>query len=224
MSEVRTGVGTKIALTIDTEERSCPADLRNPLRQLDVLAGEGVPATFFVQGRWAAAHPEVARRIADEGHLLGNHTYHHVPLSMMTDEGIRHTVLRGEEAVRQCTGARLRPWFRCPYGDGENNLRVLRVLADIGYRNVGWDVDPTDWAPGVSPTEVVDAVLDGCRGGWGEARVLLHSWPDVSAVALPLLIARLRETGVRFVRLDELADATAPGRTTARDEGDGDGA
>jgi peptidoglycan/xylan/chitin deacetylase (PgdA/CDA1 family) len=215
----------KVALTIDTEQRSRPADTANPRRQLDLLAAEGVRATFFVQGRWASACPDVARRIGEEGHLLGNHTYHHVRLTLMTDQGIRHTVLRAEEVIVQRTRARLRPWFRCPYGDGEDDPRVLATLRDVGYENVGWDVDPKDWRPDRHVDEVVEAVLAGCReagdGTHDEVRVLLHSWPDATAAALPGIVAGLRAAGAELVRLDELADPAAPGRVKESDEVDG---
>ena len=194
----------RVALTIDTEERSRPAGPDNLRRQLEVLLREGVRATCFVQGRWASSHPQLARRIADEGHLVGNHTYHHVPLSLMTDEGIRHTVTRAEEVIVARTGGvAARPWFRCPYGDGEHDERVLGVLAGLGYRNVGWDVDPFDWRPGRTVDEVVAAVVAGCRGRDG-ARVLLHSWPDVTIGALPRIIEDLRAEGAEFVTVDEL--------------------
>ena len=194
----------RVALTIDTEQRSRPAAADNALRQLDVLLREGVRVTSFVQGRWAGAHPELARRIADDGHLIGNHTYHHAPLNLMTDEGIRHTVTRAEEVIVSRTGAAAaRPLFRCPYGDGEHDERVLGVLTDLGYRNVGWDVDPFDWRPDRTTDEVVAAVVAGCRER-DVARVLLHSWPDVTIGALPRIIEDLRAEGAEFVTVDEL--------------------
>ena len=209
----------RVALTIDTEQRSRPAGCDNARRQLDVLRREGVRVTSFVQGRWAQADPELARRLADDGHLVGNHTYHHVPLSLMTDEGIRATVTRAEEVIVARTGVAARPWFRCPYGDGEQDERVLTVLAALGYRNIGWDVDPFDWRPGRTTSEVVTAVVDGCRAWAGAqagagagahaapeagARVLLHSWPDVTLAALPPLISALRAEGAEFVTVDLL--------------------
>ena len=194
----------RVALTIDTEQRSRPAAADSALRQLDVLLGEGVRVTSFVQGRWAGANPEIARRIAADGHLVGNHSYHHAPLSLMTDEGIRHTVTRAEEVIVSRTGvAAAQPWFRCPYGDGEHDARVLAVLAELGYRNVEWDVDPFDWRPDRTASEVVAAVVAGCRER-DVARVLLHSWPDVTVSALPRLIADLRAEGAEFVTIDEL--------------------
>ncbi len=209
----------RVALTIDTEERSRPAGRDNARRQLDLLRREGVRVTSFVQGRWAQANPELAWRIADDGHLVGNHTYHHVPLSLMTDEGIRATVTRAEEVIAARAGVAARPWFRCPYGDGEQDARVLAVLAGLGYRNIGWDLDPFDWQPGRTTSEVVTAVVAGCRAWAGAqagteagartdikagARVLLHSWPDVTLAALPLLIDALRAEGAEFVTVDRL--------------------
>ena len=194
----------RVALTVDIEQRSRVADPANPVRLLDLLAERAVPATFFMQGRWAAAYPDTARRVADEGHLIGNHTYHHAPLTMMSDEGIRHTVERAEAVIQEGTGAPLKPWFRCPYGDGEDDPRVLRVLDEVGYRNIGWDVDANDWRPGRDADELVAAVIDGCMSFGDGAIVLMHSWPDVTVAALPQVIEGLRESGAELVRLDAL--------------------
>jgi peptidoglycan/xylan/chitin deacetylase (PgdA/CDA1 family) len=195
----------RVALTIDTEQKSRPAGSGNFERQLAALEAAGVRVTCFVQGRWAGVHPDLARRIADGGHVVANHSYHHAPLSRMTDEGIRHTVERAEAAIVSSAGVpTTRPWFRCPYGDGEHDARVLGVLAGLGFRNVGWDVDACDWRPGRTVDEVVDAVVDGCRRRGDGARVLLHSWPDVTAAALPLIVKSLAIAGSVFVTVDDL--------------------
>ena len=119
----------RVALTIDTEQRGHPAQAGNPVRELDALAAAAVPATFFVQGRWATAYPEVARRIVVDGHLIANHSHWHVPLTLLTDGGIRETVRRAEAAITEETGVDPRPWFRCPYGDGEDDDHVLGLLS-----------------------------------------------------------------------------------------------
>jgi len=199
----------RVALTIDTEQRGRPADDGNLGRLLDILAAEGAPATFFVQGRWAGANRELARRIRLDGHLIGNHSYYHAPMDLHTDAGIRDTVARAEEVVRAVTGDDPKPWFRCPYGAGEDDPRVLRLLEEMGYVNVVWDFETDDWAEGRDAGELVETIIAGCRAVGDGSRILLHSWPDVTVTALPRIIARLREAGTELVRLDELGAAAS---------------
>src|SRR6476646_8880135 len=129
----------RIELTFDTEHWSHPSAAYVQDRTLDVPDGAGVRATFFVQGRWATAYPGCARRIAEAGHLVGNHSHHHAPMSTLTDAGIERDVHRAEEVIRELTGADPRPWFRCPFGDGHDDPRVLAALDRAGYRNHHWD-------------------------------------------------------------------------------------
>jgi peptidoglycan/xylan/chitin deacetylase (PgdA/CDA1 family) len=206
----------RVALTMDTEQRGRPADDGNPGRLLDILAAEGAPATFFVQGRWAGANHELACRIRDDGHLLGNHSYYHAPMDFLTDAGIRDSVTRAEEVILAVTGSDPRPWFRCPYGAGEVDPRVLGILAELGYANVTWDFETDDWADGRDAGDLVETIVAGCSACGDGARVLLHSWPDVTVVALPRIIERLREAGADLVRLGDLGAAAS--RPAHRDE------
>jgi peptidoglycan/xylan/chitin deacetylase (PgdA/CDA1 family) len=194
-----------VALTIDTEHPDHPAAPANPGSMLDALSSAGVRATFFIQGRWAAANPGLARRIAGGGHLIGNHSNSHAPMDMLTDEGIRDSVVKAERAIEAATGVSPRPWFRCPYGQGEHDPRVLDVLDGIGYRNVGWDVDHKDWEPGRTADELVERVVASAVEHGDGAVVLLHVWPDATLAAIPTLIARLHDAGAEPVGLDELA-------------------
>jgi len=197
----------RVALTIDTEQRSRPAAAGNPGRLLDTLAGLDVPATFFVQGRWAGARRDWACRIRDEGHLLGNHSYYHAPLDLMTDAGIRDSVRRAEELILSVTGVDPRPWFRCPYGAGERDQRVLAALTELGYRNVEWDVDERDWDDRRDPGDLAPTIVSAAVACGDGARVLLHSWPDATVEALPRIVTGLRAAGAMLVRLDELGEA-----------------
>ena len=114
---------------------------------LDALAAEAVRATFFVQGRWAESHPARARRIADDGHLIGHHSHYHARMPLLSDDGIRADLHDGGDAIVATTGVDPRPWFRCPFGAGHEDERVLAVLGDLGYRDVGWHVEVEDWEP-----------------------------------------------------------------------------
>jgi peptidoglycan/xylan/chitin deacetylase (PgdA/CDA1 family) len=192
----------RVAITIDAEHPDRPADPSTPARMVDLLAHEKVRATLFLQGRWAAAQPELARRIGDNGHLVGNHSLSHAPVNHLTDEGIAHSVSEAQDAIRQATGADPRPWFRCPYGDGDDDPRVLGALERLGYRNIGWDVDPRDWGA-ETPAAVVDASVGGCLEHGDGARLLLHVWPSATLAALPTIIGRLRAEGAEFVGVDE---------------------
>lgn len=194
----------RVALTIDAEHPSRPASPENAARILDTLASEHALATFFVQGQWASAYPELTQRIVADGHLLGSHSHWHAPLTALTDEGIRDSLASAETALVDACGSSPRPWFRCPYGSGMNDHRVLGALGELGYRSIGWDVDSGDWRPDSSVGQVVESVMSACPAGGDSMRVLLHSWPDVTVTAMPVLLARLRRGGTRLVRVDEV--------------------
>jgi peptidoglycan-N-acetylglucosamine deacetylase len=193
----------RVALTFDTEHWSHPSSADVQDRILDVLAGAGVRATFFVQGRWATAYPACARRIAADGHLVGNHSHHHAPMSLLTDAGIERDVRQAERAISEHTGVDPRPWFRCPFGAGHDDPRVLAALERAGYRNHHWDVEPDDWRPERTPAELERLVVDGALAHGDGAVVLLHSWPPATIAALPAIVAGLGDADL--VGLDEVA-------------------
>jgi peptidoglycan-N-acetylglucosamine deacetylase len=195
----------RVALTVDTEHPDHPAAPGNLERQLDELARRDARATFFVQGRWAASHPALARRIAESGHVIGNHSKSHAPMDMLTDEGIAASLRDAEDMIVRAAGVNPRPWFRCPYGDGADDPRVLGAIERAGYRHVGWDVDTNDWEPGRTPAEMIVAVLDGVHANGDGAIVLTHSWPDVTAAVIGELVDRLHDDGTVLVGVDELA-------------------
>ena len=112
-----------------------------------MLAERGVPSTWFLQGRWVEAEPALARRVADEGHLVGNHSFYHARMPLLTDDGLATDVREAEAVIRDATGVDPRPWFRCPFSAGDDDPRVLAASAALGYRDVGADVVLEDWEP-----------------------------------------------------------------------------
>jgi peptidoglycan/xylan/chitin deacetylase (PgdA/CDA1 family) len=192
----------RVALTFDTEFPGRPTSAGTEDRLLAALAEAGARATFFLQGRWVRANPELARRIADAGHLVANHSNYHAPMSGLGDELFRYDVTKAERTIRELTGADPKPWFRCPFGAGMDDADVLRTLKELGYRHVGWDVDPRDWHEETTAADVEAGVLAGVEERAEDTIVLLHGWPEATAEALPRILAGLR--GAELVTVDEL--------------------
>jgi len=182
----------RAALTFDVEDPDSPNHAQGDQvgAILGALADAGVRATFFLQGRWSGAHPAAAAAIAAGGHLVGNHSYFHADSRFLSAAGLREDVSRAHRAIEEAVGADDRPWYRLPYGAGAESPVIAARLRTLGYRHVGWDVDPRDYAL-ADPAELVPAVAAGLevrrRAGATHAIVLLHSWPAVTAAAMPEL-------------------------------------
>jgi peptidoglycan/xylan/chitin deacetylase (PgdA/CDA1 family) len=200
--------GPRVAITLDAEHPDrpwCPPG--NVDRILDRLKEEGIRATFFVQGRWAEAYPQTARRVAEEGHLVGFHSHYHARMPLLSDDGLASDLHDGEAAVRAATGVDPRPWFRCPFGAGHDDARVLEALATRGYRDVRWHVELQDWEPWRTGADIATDGTDGVRAHGDGAIILLHTWPGATSEGLPGLIDGLRGLGASFVTIDELETA-----------------
>ena len=186
----------QVALTFDTEHPGRPTRAGTEEQILATLASAEVRATFFLQGRWVRANPDLARLIAAAGHLIGNHSNYHAPMDALSDDWLRRDIVKAESTIREATGVDPKPWFRCPFGSGMDDPRVLAALEELGYRHIGWDLDPRDWEEGRTVDELVDAL--------GPGILLLHAWPAVTADGLARVIADLRARDAELVGVDEL--------------------
>ena len=174
-------------------------------RILDVLAREGVAATFFVLGRHAERWPELVRRTADEGHQLGNHGYWHRKLHRRTPSYVREDLTRGTEAIRRASDVKAVRHFRAPHGF--RSPWVTPIARSLGQRTVGWSLGVWDSAkPGAD--EIARRAVEGMRSG---SILLLHDGDGYdpegdrsqTADALPLIIDGLRARGFRFTTLPD---------------------
>jgi peptidoglycan/xylan/chitin deacetylase (PgdA/CDA1 family) len=195
----------RVALTFDAEHPDRPHRIGATERVLDRLAEEGIRATFFIQGRWAEAFPDIARSVAERGHLIGNHSFYHARMPLLSATGLAADVRAAERAIVTTTGVDPRPWFRCPFGAGSEDTKVLAGLARLGYRDIGWDVEGADWRPsrrgrGMAGQMVSEAIARG-----DGAVLLLHPWTTATGLGLDPMIAGLRAGGATFVGVDELA-------------------
>jgi peptidoglycan-N-acetylglucosamine deacetylase len=173
-------------------------------RILDVLRRAGVSATFFVLGRHVERWPELVRRMAVEGHQLGNHGYFHRKLHRRTPAYVRDDITRGTEMIVRASGVRPRH-FRAPHGF--RSPWVTPIAASLGQRTVGWSLGVWDSAmPGAEA--IAMRSIEGMHAG---SILLLHDGDGYdplgdrsqTAEALPRIIEGLRGRGFRFTTLPE---------------------
>lgn len=193
----------RVALTFDDgpSPTVTPAIVR-------VLQDRDVPAAFFMIGTKVAAHPEVARLVADAGFTIGNHTWDHADLTDLSRREIRSELARTRWALRDA-GVAPSAYVRPPYGAADDRVRA--ILARMGVQAAYWTVDSEDWT-GLAPRQIrrrtVALVEDRGRRG---SVVLHHDGVDNSSATLaglPREIDRLRRDGYCFVPLDRADPGT----------------
>lgn len=182
---------------------------------LSILERAHVPATFFVIGENALAHPGLLQRIVAGGSEIGNHTYTHPNLALASPELTRLELNATQRLIEAYTGRSTR-LFRAPYfGDAEpttaDELLPALIAQEQGYTVVGLHADPGDWKrPGVD--EIVNRTIDSVTSDSSEKSrniVLLHDGGGDRAqtvAALPRIIAELKARGYRFVPVSTLAN------------------
>ena len=130
---------------------------------------------------------------------------------------VRRDVREAEETIQAAAGVDPRPWFRCPFGSGmAEDPRVLRLLEELGYVHVGWDVDPRDWDETRDSNLLVETVGEETLAREDDTIVLMHGWPAATAQALGSLLRRLAAAGVEFVGVDELESVEGSVVVTSR--------
>lgn len=174
----------------------------NTAQILDVLKAHDAPAAFFVVGNFLRTEPDLIRRMADEGHIVGNHTEHHYDMSRIADyASFEQELLSVEEEYRAITGQDMKKYYRPPQGIySEENLAMAKAM---GYRTVFWSLAYVDWKQDDQPTaeQAFSKLIPRIHSG---AVVLLHSTSQTNAQILDELLTRWEELGYRFASLDAL--------------------
>jgi peptidoglycan/xylan/chitin deacetylase (PgdA/CDA1 family) len=186
-------------------------------RILDALAAAGARATFFVMGTMLERHPDLGRRIVDEGHEVGNHTWSHENLTFLDADGIRDQIERAQQAIIATLGV-TPVWFRPPRGALPG--AALRVASELGCDTAVWSVSRTIGQVG-TPQEVLEPLVDGLEPGaivdlhdsigrgnfmppFSGLRDELAAKREVEVVALPDLLEAITAAGLSSVTLSEL--------------------
>lgn len=179
----------KIALTFDDG----PSAAWTPVL-LDGLKERGVKATFFLIGENADKNPEIVKRMAEEGHLIGNHTYHHVELTKVSENEARLELADTSAVIVRITGKEPE-YMRPPFGAWQRKLeREIQMLPVL------WTIDPLDWTT-ENQDEIVNKVVTEAEEN---DIILLHDCYKSSIEAGLRIVDILQEEGFVFVTVDEL--------------------
>ena len=173
---------------------------------LDTLKKHNAPAAFFVVGNMIESAPDLIRRMVAEGHIVGNHTYHHPDMSSISDQAAFQKELESLEALfQETTGQTMSKYYRPP--QGKYNVENLRQAKALGYKTILWSLAYVDWYVDDQPTpeQAYSKLLPRIHDG---AIVLLHSTSRTNAEILDELLTKWEEMGFSFASLDQLPAST----------------
>lgn len=179
----------KIALTFDDG----PSAKFTP-RLLDGLKERNVKATFFLIGENARKNPDIVKRMSEEGHLVGNHTYHHVEITKVSDEKAYEEIMSTNDVIFEITGKQTE-YMRPPFGLWQKKLEM-----NLDVFPVMWSIDPLDWTTG-NVDEIVNKVVTQAQEN---DIILLHDCYGSSVEAALQIVDILQKEGFQFVTADEL--------------------
>lgn len=168
---------------------------------LDVMKDNGVCGAFFILSNLIDKNPDLVKRMADEGHLVCNHTYNHKNITRLTDEEILANLSRLENKYKDVTGKNMEKIFRYP--EGRYSERTLKLLHKNGYTTVFWSMAYDDWdnnrqmAPGRAKQKLLSTTHEG-------AILLLHPTSATNAEILGDLILEWKRMGYTFGSLKEI--------------------
>lgn len=179
----------KAALTFDDGP-----DARYTGALLDGLRARNIKVSFFLLGEKVEQNPDLVRRMQEEGHLVGNHTYHHVQLDKLSDAKAREEILKTNNLIYETTGT-YPQYMRPPFGAWKKNLELRVEMIPVF-----WTIDTLDWK--VQNTEqIINTVEEKVKDG---SIILMHDEYKTTVEAALKLADSLKEKGYELVTVDEL--------------------
>lgn len=163
---------------------------------LDALQKHGVSAAFFIVGNYLETAPDLVKRMVDEGHLVGNHTYHHPDMSAInTADSFAAELAAVETLYQEVTGKAMPKLYRPP--QGKYSTENLRMAKELGYTTLFWSLAYVDWYVNDQPTpeQAYKKLLPRIHNG---AVVLLHSTSATNAAILDELLTKWEQAGYTF--------------------------
>lgn len=186
----------EIYLTFD-----CGYENGNTEKILDALKKHHATGTFFVVGNFLETAPDIVKRMHDEGHLVGNHTYHHPDMSKISDlSSFQKEMDDVANLYKEITGAEMIKLYRPP--QGKYNVENLKMAKQLGYHTFFWSLAYVDWYQDKQPTaeEAYGKLLPRIHPG---AIVLLHSTSQTNGEILDELLTKWEDMGYTFGSLED---------------------
>lgn len=171
---------------------------------LDALKKHNAPAVFFVVGNFLETSPDLVKRMVEEGHTVGNHTYHHPDMSQISDmESFAKELGEVEKLYQEITGTEMVKFYRPP--QGKYSSKNLQMASELGYHTFFWSLAYVDWIQDQQPTkeQAFEKLIPRIHPG---AVVLLHSTSSTNAEILDELLTKWEEMGYHFAPLSDLAE------------------
>lgn len=187
-----------VAVTIDVEHPCRPAP--DPILTLRTLIETArrfdQPISWFVQGRWASAYPQMIDEFIARGDLVGLHGYSHVDSRRLTRRGLEQELEDGLRALMSAAPGLHVEYCRLPYGQGTDRHAVRSTLEDFSLKPVGWDYSSFDWDETLSDEKSATRLTGAIATG---GVTLMHSWPRRAPLVLGTLLERLGESRASLV-------------------------
>lgn len=167
---------------------------------LDTLKKENVPAAFFITGHYLKSAPDLVKRMNKEGHIIGNHSWHHPDLTQVSDEKLKEELALVKKETARITKQKQMTYLRPPRGIFSE--RTLKVAREEGYTHVMWSLAFVDWQTNNQKgwQYSYDNIMKQIHPG---AVLLLHTVSKDNAEALPKAIKDLKKQGYHFESLDD---------------------
>lgn len=179
----------KIALTFDDGPHPYYTE-----ELLDGLKERGVKVTFFVTGEHAELHPEIIKRMSEEGHLIGNHTYSHIQLKDSNRDAFKAELVKTNEIISEITGVEVQ-YVRPPYGTWDKKFET-----ELNMFPVLWTVDPLDWCS-TNVACITDKVVSKVEEN---DIILMHDYYESTVTAALQVVDELMAEGYTFVTVEEI--------------------
>lgn len=182
----------KIALTINCAWSADDIDLI-----LETLNKHNCKITFFVVGEWTEKFQKETKKIFNEGHEIGNHSYSHPHVNNLTYDLNKEQIEKCSTLIKKLTGKET-TLYRGPYG--EYNNTVIQAAEDLNHKTIQWDIDTLDWQ-GLTSEQMWEKIEGKLKNG---SIILMHNGTENTALALDMILKNIKEKGYEIVKVSDL--------------------